>query len=67
MSDPVVELELRRPEAEEIQGALSDVLCWIRGWRAAASEDALANDPLGVETLRDFNRKLKVAIDKAAG
>ena len=62
-SEPVVTLEFGLTQAEAVQGALFDVLCWIRGWRAGASEQALGNDPIGTETLRDLNFVLKRAIE----
>lgn len=62
--EPVVTLALSLAQAEAVQGALSDMLCWVRGWSAAASEEARGNAPIGTETLRELNIAMKRAIER---
>lgn len=48
---------LMTPEqARELSDALADVLCWFRGFDAAKPDAEL---PPGLETLREFNFRLK--------
>lgn len=66
VGETVVAIWLSKSQAEAVQGALSDVLLWVRGWRAAAGKKALDNDPIGTDTLRELNLVLKRAIEKEA-
>ncbi len=60
VGDPVVELRLLKSEADELSWALSDLLCWHRGY-AAAMGDNTENAPMGVGQLRE----LRIALNKA--
>jgi hypothetical protein len=60
-----VKLSIGFDQAEAMQSAIADVLCWIRDWRAGASEQALDNDPIGTDMLRDLNIMLKRGIESA--
>lgn len=55
------EVILRIPKqlAEEIQGGLSDILCWCQGFEAAGKEG-----PMGTEPARKINMALKVALNE---
>ena len=64
VDEPVVNVQMSLSQANAVQGALSDVLCWIRGWRAGASKSQLSNDPIGTETLRELNIKMKREIER---
>ena len=47
-------------EAEEVSLALSDVLCWVAGFKAAREgTDLDASGPEGIKVLRDLNVRLK--------
>lgn len=61
MSDPQITITMSRETAEYIQNGLSDLLCWCRGYMAAAGDHS-DNGPIGVEETRDMNIKLKEAI-----
>ncbi|MCL8382098.1 hypothetical protein [Xanthobacter aminoxidans] len=56
-----VSLRIPKAEAEQLSSALSDVLCWAAGF-AAANYDRGVSGPMGIEQLRDLNRKLKAAL-----
>ena len=60
--NPVV-LTLSNEEAENFSDALSDILCWTRGFFAGLGEN-ISNAPIGVEELRVLNIKLKAAINR---
>lgn len=62
MSEISVTITMSKEAAERIQYGLSDLLCWCRGYAAAAGEHSY-NGPLGVEETRDMNIKLKEAIE----
>ena len=65
VDEPIVTIPMSLRQAEAVQGALSDVLCWFRGWMAAASETARDSSPLGVDQLRELNIAVKRAIERA--
>jgi len=53
-----IQLTLTVKEAYALSMAISDILCWIRGYRAAAPEFD-SNGPIDSDNLiRDFNTKL---------
>ena len=57
MSDIQVKLTVK--EAHELSMALSDILCWIRGFRAGREGSGSDNGPISSEyALRKFNLKL---------
>ena len=59
----MIKLHMTRSDALVVQDAISDVLCWLRGWEAAAPKRAGRYGPLGTEKLRDLNIALKRAIE----
>ena len=61
-----VTLRLSTRDAERFTHALSDILCWCRGFRAGIGEN-LSIEPIGDNTLRDLNIKLKDAITESEG
>jgi hypothetical protein len=62
---PNIAIIMIKSEAEEVSHALSDLLCWLRGWHAAATDAALHNGPYGVEAARELNILLKSALREA--
>jgi hypothetical protein len=56
-----ISLSFSLEQAQELSYGISDILCWIRGFRAGSRETR--NDPLGDEVLREFNIKLKKVIE----
>jgi hypothetical protein len=47
-------------EAEEVSMAISDVLCWVSGFKAGREGSMMdACGPEGIQALRDFNIRLK--------
>ena len=61
-----VTIRLSVRDAEKFSHALSDILCWCRGFRAGLGEN-LSNEPIGDNTLRDLNIKLKDALTEVEG
>jgi len=56
-----IRLTMTVKEAYELSMAISDILCWIRGYKAAMS-DSDSNDPIDSDQLlREFNTKLSSA------
>lgn len=55
---------LPKQAAEDASLSLSDFLCWADGFCAALHPEEASRRPLGVETIRNLNLKLKAAIDK---
>ena len=60
--NPVV-LTISNEQAEDFSAALSDILCWTRGFLAGLGENS-SNAPIGVEELRSLNIILKAAISR---
>lgn len=58
-----VVLELSCNDAKAFQHALSDILCWSRGFIAACPESG-ERHPIGVDELRLLNIKIKNAINE---
>lgn len=61
----MIEIKIDVETAKALSHGLSDVLCWLRGWKANASEDQLSSAPFGEEELRSLNILLKQAIGKS--
>lgn len=61
----IVSIELTVEEAERLRDGMADLLCWCDGFKAGLGDDRLDRFPMGVETTRDMNIKLKSAIGKA--
>lgn len=57
-----VTITLTRGDAERIKGGLADVLCWVRGFRAACPDDT-ERHPLGVPETRDIADRLTAALN----
>jgi hypothetical protein len=57
-----VTITLPRERAEELSFALADLLCWHAGYASAKGDDN-GNSPMGLNVARDFNIKLKSAIE----
>jgi hypothetical protein len=62
---PCITLKIPVEDAEAFSFALSDLLCWHRGYAAAKGDDT-AHLPSGIERTRDLNIKLKSAIEEAS-
>ncbi len=57
----MITLKASLEEAQEFADALSDVLCWVRGFTAACPED-LNRHPLGISEVRELSTRLKASI-----
>lgn len=57
--NPLTVIPMRQEEIEKYTWALSDVLCWIIGFRAALPEDTSKELPPAWEDLRKLNITLK--------
>jgi hypothetical protein len=55
---------LKRGEAEEFSHALSDMLCWARGFMAGRPDDP-SSHPLGTEEIRQLNILFKKKLREA--
>lgn len=66
MSRPLI-VHLWLDDAVAIQQGLADLACWCRGFEAGRATADVPGDfgPLGIESLRDMNRRLKAAIEAA--
>ncbi len=64
VDEPLVILSLPKGQAEKLSDAMSDLLCWHRGYAAGKGEDT-SNSPMGVEDLREFRIALNKAITDA--
>jgi hypothetical protein len=62
--DPTATLTLSLNEAETLSNGLSDILCWCRGFIAGRGQ-VTDNDPMGIESVREMNIRLKAAIRRA--
>lgn len=62
-----VAITLPYDEAESISNGMSDILCWLDGFKAgrAGFADCGASGPMGVERARTMNIALKRALDEA--
>lgn len=59
----VIVLQLTPEKADEYSGAISDVLCWLRGFQAAHhGRDGAPPMPPEWEVLRDLNIRIKNAL-----
>lgn len=58
-----ITIEIGEDEIEEICLGLSDLLCWCRGFKAAAPEDA-DRHPLGVWAARNIKDRLREELHK---
>lgn len=63
---PRIVISLSVDEAHRVSEAMADLLCWVRGFRAARPDDFDAH-PIGVEGFRDLRVKLQRAIGEATG
>jgi hypothetical protein len=54
-------VQLTIEQATDLSDSISDILCWIRGFRAGNKDST--NDPFGDETIRTFNLKLKSELE----
>lgn len=58
--EALFQLEFTRKEAQSLSLALSDLLCWHRGFIAARQgTDLDSNEPMGIEAVRTINLKLQ--------
>lgn len=46
-------------DVESLQSGLSDLLCWLRGYQAAAKKSARTHSPMGIEAARELNIALR--------
>ncbi len=53
-------------ELKRISWGISDVACWINGFKAA-TPDAYDRHPMNAGVLTDINEKIKVALERAEG
>lgn len=63
MSDPLrdtLQIRFGRAELEHLSCGLSDLSCWLRGYRSARPEDEYG--PMGVSVLIDLNILFKTAM-----
>jgi hypothetical protein len=60
----IVTLRMTKRQAEWASSGIADMLQWVRGWRACATEDQRSNDPMGTDALRELNIALKRAINE---
>lgn len=51
-------------QVESLQGGLSDLLCWLRGYQAAAKKSARAHGPMGIEAARDLSIALRRGMER---
>lgn len=59
----VVTVQMTERDAERFSYALSDILCWARGFQAARRGTDLDQDmPIGVDEVRNLNIRLKEAL-----
>ena len=65
-SETRIVISLSVDEAQRVSEAMADLLCWVRGFRAARPDDFDAH-PLGVDGFRDLRIKLRRAIGDATG
>lgn len=65
IDEPVVTIQLSKSQAEYVSSGMSDLLCWANGFMAAQGED-FRYDPMGTHQIREFNIKLKKAIEDAS-
>lgn len=65
-AEPRIMISLSVDEACRVSESMADLLCWVRGFRAARPDDFDAH-PLGVEGFRDLRIKLRRAIGEATG
>lgn len=61
-----VTLTLPVAEAARLSEGMADLLCWVRGFKAACPED-LDRHPMGIEETRDLRIALRRAIAQARG
>lgn len=63
VGEPVVTLEFGESQAKQLSSAMSDLLCWARGFKAALNlSEEQDRVPMGIEEIRELNIKLKKAI-----
>lgn len=55
-----VSIDLDDEDAERIEHGICDLLCWLRGYRAARP-DQVDDHPIGVSALRELSLALKDA------
>ncbi|NTS31388.1 hypothetical protein HQ945_08995 [Phyllobacterium sp. BT25] len=64
-SETIVTVPMTLNQAEQLQGELSDLACWARGYNAALGNDDYDRRPMGTEGVTALNIALKRAIRKA--
>lgn len=64
-SQRIINVTLREEEVEAFCFALSDVLCWCAGFKAAREGTGMDDGPISQNKLRDLNIKLKNALRDA--
>ncbi|MFE3839197.1 hypothetical protein [Pseudogemmobacter sonorensis] len=65
MSAGTITITLTAAEADELSFATSDILCWCSGFNSAREGTGMDGGPMGLNPLRNFNIKLKGALDAA--
>lgn len=65
VDEPIVTIAMSRRQAEAVQGAIADILCWCRGFMAGKGDDAERYAPIGIDTLREMNSAMKRAIEQS--
>ena len=58
--EPIVTLRMSKRRAEKLSHGISDLLCWVRGFKAARPDGD--NMPFGDEEVRVLNIAIKNAI-----
>lgn len=64
VGEPIVTLRMPKRAAEEVSAALADLLCWVRGFKAACPEES-DRHPMGDHLTRELRIKLNRAIEDA--
>lgn len=57
VGDPIVTVEMPLSGAKALSEAISDLLCWSRGFIAAIPDD-VSRHPMGIEEIREFRIRL---------
>lgn len=63
VGDPIVTVEMPLSGAKALSEAMSDLLCWSRGFIAAIPDD-VGRHPMGIEELREFRIHLNKQIEE---
>jgi hypothetical protein len=63
IDEPIITLRMTKTQAETVSWAMSDLLCWCRGYMAGIGDET-QHAPMGVAEVRELRIALNKAIQK---